>query len=1033
MFTFSPEVLATTTVVEVNPSTSTVATEETFDINITVNQVANLTAWQFILYFRNDVLNCTNVSEGPFLKSAGNTFFNKTILNDYNGTHGQILAYLTLLGPVSVSGSGVIATITFKAVARGNTTLHLDETLLCDEKIPPQPIPHTTADGTVQVVTMLKVDPSSFNATIGDNFQINITVIDIANFTAWQFTLYFKNDVLNCTGVSEGPFLKSAGGTFFNKTILNNYNSTHGQILAYSTLLGPVSVSGSGVIATITFKAKNCGVTILHLSDTQLADEKIPPKPIPHKVIDGKVTVRAPFTEVAISPSSLTGPPGWIGINDTFTVNLTVSGVTDLIYWQAGLSFNPTVLQCLDFIEGPFLQKGGTTIWQPGIINNDEGIITPYGCTLTAKEGVSGNGTLAFLTFKVKDIGVSSLILENVILLDSSYNKIAPVTLQNGYFELPSAVPKPPTAYFNYYPLTPYVNQTITFDASYSTPNGGIITSYDWDFGDDTHGQGMIVNHTYTDPGEYNVTLIVTDDENLTGSFSRLITVLALPPGASIDVYTQRDGKGLGKPSDAFAPDELVLVTAYYTYNAAPVAGKLITFNLYSPNGTNIISRVSETDDNGIAFITFLIESKPDFGLYSLNASTPYGEQMISDFLEFRVGWLVEILEAIPCDRHGVPKITFKKEEPLYLTVKVRNIRLYSTKATLTVTVFDETQQPILFEAREYLLQPNQTILLLNVGSIPTRAFVGYAIAYVNAFQRLGGSPYCPEVAAIFRIVRSVPNVALISVTASPSEVYVGQCVRITFTALNDYNKPQSFNVTIYANSTAIQTLTITDLGPFVEANFTCIWDTYPFSPANYVISAQASIVPEETQTDDNTFVNGFVHVLPRTTPTHDVAVTSVQPKKTIVATEHFLLVDVIIQNQGDYMETVNVTICANQTVIATISNINLASGNSTTITAMWNTSGFSRAWMISANVTILPGETDIDDNTVTDGFVLISCTGDVNGDYKTDIKDYQLVKNAIPSTPSSPNWNPNYDINDDYKIDIKDYQIVKIHIPSYI
>jgi hypothetical protein len=54
-----------------------------------------------------------------------------------------------------------------------------------------------------------------------------------------------------------------------------------------------------------------------------------------------------------------------------------------------------------------------------------------------------------------------------------------------------------------------------------------------------------------------------------------------------------------------------------------------------------------------------------------------------------------------------------------------------------------------------------------------------------------------------------------------------------------------------------------------------------------------------------------------------------------------------------------------------------------------------------------------------------------VNGDRKTDIKDYQLVKSAIPSVPGGPKWNPNLDINNDGKIDVKDYQIVKSHIPS--
>jgi len=46
----------------------------------------------------------------------------------------------------------------------------------------------------------------------------------------------------------------------------------------------------------------------------------------------------------------------------------------------------------------------------------------------------------------------------------------------------------------------------VTFDASASSP-AGAITFYEWDFGDGTVGEGIVVNHTYTQLGEYWVTL----------------------------------------------------------------------------------------------------------------------------------------------------------------------------------------------------------------------------------------------------------------------------------------------------------------------------------------------------------------------------------------------------------------------------------------------------------------------------------------------------------------------------------------------
>jgi len=54
------------------------------------------------------------------------------------------------------------------------------------------------------------------------------------------------------------------------------------------------------------------------------------------------------------------------------------------------------------------------------------------------------------------------------------------------------------------------VGTLVTFDASGSTDNVAIV-SCDWDFGDGTTDTGITCNHTYTEPGNYTVTLTVKD------------------------------------------------------------------------------------------------------------------------------------------------------------------------------------------------------------------------------------------------------------------------------------------------------------------------------------------------------------------------------------------------------------------------------------------------------------------------------------------------------------------------------------------
>jgi len=78
-----------------------------------------------------------------------------------------------------------------------------------------------------------------------------------------------------------------------------------------------------------------------------------------------------------------------------------------------------------------------------------------------------------------------------------------------------------PTANFTWNPQTPFINETITFDASTSTTGWSKargdfspITNYAWNFSD---GTGIIsvstptINHSYTQPRNYTVTLTITD------------------------------------------------------------------------------------------------------------------------------------------------------------------------------------------------------------------------------------------------------------------------------------------------------------------------------------------------------------------------------------------------------------------------------------------------------------------------------------------------------------------------------------------
>jgi len=85
-----------------------------------------------------------------------------------------------------------------------------------------------------------------------------------------------------------------------------------------------------------------------------------------------------------------------------------------------------------------------------------------------------------------------------------------------------------PVASFTFTPPDPLVHELVTFDASASTPDGGEIVSYTWDFGDGniTTTNNPIITHAYSSHGTFTVTLNVTDSEGKWDTETRTITVV---------------------------------------------------------------------------------------------------------------------------------------------------------------------------------------------------------------------------------------------------------------------------------------------------------------------------------------------------------------------------------------------------------------------------------------------------------------------------------------------------------------------------
>jgi len=268
-------------------------------------------------------------------------------------------------------------------------------------------------------------------------------------------------------------------------------------------------------------------------------------------------------------------------------------------------------------------------------------------------------------------------------------------------------------------------------------------------------------------------------------------------------------------------------------------------------------------------------------------------------------------------------------------------------------------------------------------------------------------------------------DVAVTAVDVSPSTVLPGDVVNINVTVENQGGFAETFNVTVYANSETVGVQPVSlNIGSSVTVIFA--WDTSGLGKGDYTISASASIVPGEVDTSNNNKTSSTpVTVL---YAGHDVAVTNVKPSKTVVGQGYCMFIAATVKNYGVFNEAFDTTVYANTTSVAS-QNVTLTSGNFTTLTFTWNTTGFAKGnYTIKAIADTVPGETDTADNIFIGGTLRVCIPGDINGDGVVDSTDLGTMGSAWNAFLGDLNYNPACDLNGDGVVDSADLGIMGAH-----
>ena len=514
---------------------------------------------------------------------------------------------------------------------------------------------------------------------------------------------------------------------------------------------------------------------------------------------------KAPATALAFifeetNTPELVGPPPYVCEN--FTLWLKVFEISALWYWSVKVNWDPTVLTCLEVMEGHFLKDVGGTLFPTPPIDNEKGEIPALCCGLMVPEGATGSGILAILKFHVESFTKLEGTYINVTVdkfLDPAEVPIPIDVVTQGWLQLLPPGPTPPNAEFVPVDSTfIFVGDNVSLSAvasepgwdSLPSPEGNTcpITDYTWyiDIGcDDTIDltlEGITAKFLCEATGDVRINLTVyapdpvppTDERYVPyDSEAHVIHQIVKPVGPSIDVYTEKGGKGPGinpetgypfEPptawSDAFGPQEEVTVYAYVTYNDEPVEYTPVAFEVKDPNGTTRVTRTAFTDASGIAVTEFRIPwegsgAEATFGDWQIWGIVDVSEIAVEDLCQFRFGYIVSTRDIIVTTPRpeGV-----KKCESIGVQVDIKSISFTSKDVYLAIVLYDECGVPIGIATADITVDPEDGLTSTYTIHIPTWAFVGTGTIYVNIFSEKPialGTPMCPERSATFTILKS--------------------------------------------------------------------------------------------------------------------------------------------------------------------------------------------------------------------------------------------------------------------------------------
>jgi hypothetical protein len=482
-----------------------------------------------------------------------------------------------------------------------------------------------------------------------------------------------------------------------------------------------------------------------------------------------------PTCIISLEPGTISGPLPDVG--DTVDVDIKLTDAVDIMMGKVSLRWDPSYIE---FVQAePHPEFGEPTLFVTGELNEVNGILGTVSNNLLYGL-LTGSAGWVKLRFRIIDYGSSEIEI-TFADMRNQYGNPVPHQIEKS---CSINVDNPLHAYGPTARFTPdygslyHVGDVIELDASSAIPGFDIlpfeetcpIIEYHWDIdiGDDGVVDQVLSGLTQEfipdSTGVISVTLTVTANDPTTPSdalysetdmTTNTFVIQNVLSSGQVDVYTERGGEGYMLDGCAYGPQEEVIICALVTYNGAPQWGKDVHFNLTDPLGTNWLSRIVRTDDNGIACISFRLpwvaSEDPEelFGEWGITTTVDLAGNIFVDTHTFIFGYLLEWVY----DTTIVPN-PVNRGNAITVSGSVSSIACEDLLGAVTTSVYDDVSQVVSWNYVSLNVNAESNSVFTMDLSIPPWAFIGVygsdvtpeaPAVYLALFNPDNGLPYCPE------------------------------------------------------------------------------------------------------------------------------------------------------------------------------------------------------------------------------------------------------------------------------------------------